>query len=118
MSHRLTPVVLTLLAGAAAWGPALHAAAPKAVADTESVLRPARAAYVNLAGKGFGRYRFVATPDWAAMLAEQEKTNPEGYRAALDLFAKIRFDVRVGPRATPRSRTTPWTARTPRPPRG
>lgn len=97
MSRRLAPIVLTLLAGTAAWGPTLHAAAPKAVADTESVLRPARAAYVNLAGKGFGRYRFVATPDWAAMLAEQEKTNPEGYRAALDLFAKVRFDVRVGP---------------------
>lgn len=93
MSRRLAPIVLICLAA----GPALLAAAPKAVADSESILRPARAAYVNLAGKGFQRYRFVATPDWAAMLAEQAKTNPEGYKAALDLFAKVRFDVLVGP---------------------
>jgi hypothetical protein len=97
--RRLAPLVLTFLVGAGpvASGPSLQAAAPKAVADAESLLRPARAAYVNLAGKGFNRYRFVATPDWAAMLAALAKTNPEGYRAALDLFAKVRFDVLVGP---------------------
>ena len=93
MSRRLASIVLLCLAA----GPALRAAAPKAVADAESILRPARATYVNLAGKGFQRYRFVATPDWAAMLAELAKTNPEGYRAALDLFGKVRFDVLVGP---------------------
>ncbi|WP_243286292.1 hypothetical protein [Geothrix terrae] len=115
MSHRrrLAPIFLLASAGIgpAAWGPALLAAppkaaskvtaskatAPKVVADSEGVLQKARAAYVNLAGKGFNRCRFVATPDWAAMLAEQAKTNPEGYRAALDLFAKVRFDVLVGP---------------------
>ncbi|WP_243293584.1 hypothetical protein [Geothrix mesophila] len=110
MSHRrrLAPILLLASAGLGltAWGPALQAAppkaapkatAPKVVADPEAVLQKARAAYVNLAGKGFNRYRFVATPDWAAMLAEQAKTNPEGYRAALDLFAKVRFDVLVGP---------------------
>lgn len=101
--HRLAPILLLTLAGLGpvAWGPALLAAppkaAPKTVADPEGVLQKARAAYVNLAGKGFKRYRFVATPDWAAMLGEQAKTNPEGFRAALDLFAKVRFDVLVGP---------------------
>lgn len=100
MSRRrsFAPILLVL----AACGPALlavppKAAAPKVAADSEEVLQKARAAYVNLSGKGFKRYRFIATPDWAAMLAEQAKTNPEGYRAALDLFAKVRFDVLVGP---------------------
>ncbi|WP_243383498.1 hypothetical protein [Geothrix alkalitolerans] len=110
MSHRrrLAPILLLASAGLgpAAWGPVLLAAppkaapkapAPKAVPDPEGVLQKARAAYVNLAGKGFNRYRFVATPDWAAMLADQAKANPEGYKAAMDLFAKVRFDVRVGP---------------------
>lgn len=110
MSHRrrLAPILLLALAGLgpAVWGPALLAAPPKAapkattskvLPDPEGVLQKARAAYVNLAGKGFNRYRFVATPDWAAMLADLAKTNPEGYRAALDLFAKVRFDVLVGP---------------------
>ncbi len=100
MSHcrRFAQTFLTLLVafGPAAWGPALHAGPPKTAPDPELVLRQARAAYVNLAEKGFSRYRFVATPDWAAMLAEQAKVNPAGYDAAMKLFAKVRFDVLVG----------------------
>lgn len=100
LSHRrrLAPILFALMAGcgAASWGPSLHAAAPKAAPDPEGVLRQARLAYVNLAGKGFNRYRFVATPDWAAMLAELAKSNPAGYDAAMKLFAKVRFEVLVG----------------------
>jgi len=98
LSRRLAPLVLTFLAGAspAIWGPALHGAAPKAVADAEGVLRPARATYASLAEKGFTRYRFVATPDWAAMLGDLAKTNPDGYQGAMGIFAKVRFEVLVG----------------------
>lgn len=82
--------------GMASWGPSLQAAAPKAAPDPEGVLRQARAAYYDLSGKGFKRYRFFATPDWSALLAEQAKSNPAGFEAAMKLFAKIRFEVLVG----------------------
>jgi len=96
--RRLVPIVLITMASFAsmAWGQSPAVAPPKATPDPEGVLRQARAAYFDLSGKGFQRYRFFATPDWSALLAEQAKSNPAGYDAAMKIFSKVRFEVLVG----------------------
>ena len=63
--------------------------------DPKGILVQARAAYYNLASRGFRQYRFKAIPDWAQLLGDLGRTNPAAFDSAMALFAKVRFDVVV-----------------------
>jgi hypothetical protein len=91
---RILPILLASF-GTLTWSPSLRAQAPVASRDPKGVLAQARAAYYNLASRGYRQYRFQAKPDWSAMLGDQAKTNPAGFEAAMAIFAKLRFDVVV-----------------------
>ena len=95
--RRLAQVLPFLIAslGALIWPPALPGQTPVTAADPKVVLGQARAAYYNLSSRGFRQYRFQARPDWASMLGDLAKTNPDAFEGAMKLFGKVRFEVVV-----------------------
>ena len=93
--RRLAQILPLLIAslGALTWPTALHGQTPVTAADPKVVLGQARAAYYNLSARGFRQYRFQARPDWASMLGDLAKTNPDAFEGAMKLFGKVRFEV-------------------------
>ncbi|MBZ5524054.1 MAG: hypothetical protein LAP21_17600 [Acidobacteriia bacterium] len=61
-----------------------------------AVLEKARASYYSLKNEGMAGFQCDMTPNWAALLEEQRKTNPEGIDAAIVRLKQLHFSVTVG----------------------
>src|SRR5258707_9325385 len=61
------------------------------------VLHKARASYYSLKLEGMAGFQCDMSPNWASLLADQRKTNPEAIDTAIERLKRIHFSVSVGP---------------------
>jgi hypothetical protein len=67
----------------------------KQQAEKQKLLKEARSAYYSLKDEGMQGFRCDMTPNWAALLEEQRKANPEGIDKAIERLKGIHFSVEV-----------------------
>jgi hypothetical protein len=63
--------------------------------DKQQLLKDARSAYYSLKTEGMQSFRCEITPNWAALLEDQRKSNPEGIGKAIERLSALKFTVEV-----------------------
>ena len=66
-------------------------------ADKKEVVKQARQSYYSLRGQGLSQFQCSAEPDWAMLLAEQQKTDPASFERAVKKLKEIHFVVALRP---------------------
>jgi hypothetical protein len=89
MKHRSLSLcaLLMLVCGLAA------AQSPVPVADSKAVVEKARQAYYNLRAAGLDEFRATIKPNWALVLKDQLKADPEKGEAAVKLLNGLHFSM-------------------------
>jgi hypothetical protein len=64
--------------------------------DKSTVLKNARQTYYSLKAEGFSEFRCNMVPDWAYLLQDQLKGNPDSMDAAIKKFEDLHFLVTLG----------------------
>jgi hypothetical protein len=67
----------------------------QAQSDKRAILSQAREAYYNLPREGVKSFQCTIVPNWAAMLEEERKKDPQRFNAALKNLSALRFIVIV-----------------------
>ncbi len=72
---------------------------PQAAGSQQSgnieILKKARQSYYSLKSEGMAQFQCNISPNWAALLAEQRKTNPAAIDKAMEKLKQLSFSVTV-----------------------